>query len=122
MSTTLLLTYAEVSPFITGLSGDGTSSGAIISIVNRVIAAAAVIVAGFFAWRMITIYMKDSVGGAGGGSGPGNQGQKSIAFGGDKTKQVLSEATAFMIVEGLLAAIWVIVNLGQQLVGGVTSG
>jgi hypothetical protein len=119
MSTTLLLTYAEVSPLITGLSGDGTSSGAIISIVNRVIAAAAVIVAGFFAWRMITIYMKDSIGGE--KAQPGAA-QKSNAFGGEKTKQVLSEATAFMIVEGLLAAIWVIVNLGQQLVGGVTSG
>ena len=118
MSTTLLLTYAEVSPLITGLSGDG-SGGVLISIVNRVIMAAAVIVAGFFAWRMITLYMKDTVGGD--KPQPGAA-QKSNAFGGEKTKQVLSEATSFMIVEGLLAAIWVLVNLGQQLVGGVTSG
>jgi hypothetical protein len=108
----MLATYltdaaATLYPFVQGLSGDGTSSGAIISIVNRVIAAAAVIVAGFFAWRMITTYMADTAG---------------EKFGGEKTKKVLSEATAFMIVEGLLAAIWVIVNLGQQLVGGVTSG
>ena len=107
MLTTYLSDAAALYPFVQGLSGDGTSSGAIISIVNRVIAAAAVIVDGFFAWRMISAYMGDS---------------DDMPVGGKKTKTVLSEATAFMIVEGLLAAIWVIVNLGQQLVGGVTSG
>ena len=100
---------------VTGLSGDGTNSGAIISIVNRVIAAAAIIVAGFFAWKMITHYMADM-------AKPENPAAKAAPFGGSKTKGALSEATAFMVVEGLLAAIWVLVNLGQQIVGGATGG
>ena len=102
----------DVLPIITGLSGDGTNSGAIIAIVNRVIAAAAIVVAGFFAWKMIIHYMAGTAGGA----APADK------FGGSKTKGALSEATAFMVVEGLLAAIWVLVNLGQQIVGGATGG
>ena len=68
--------------------------------------------AGFFAWKMITIYLSEDA--------PHKTGEKP--WGGGTTKSVLSEATAFMVVEGLLAAIWVLVNLGQQIVGGATGG
>jgi hypothetical protein len=112
------MTYA---PILIGLTGDGTWNGVLINIVNRGLAAAAVIVAGFFAWKMITTYLGmgtpkgDGRFATGGGRHAGTDGREQVSG------SLVSEAVAFAVVEGLLASIWLIVNLGQMLVGGVAT-
>jgi hypothetical protein len=109
MSAAVTMTLETVT-YLAGLSGDGTSNNAVMGIVNRVIGAAAIGVAGFFAWKMLHLYFTSE--------SPG--GDKGHAFGGAKTKTLLNEAVAFMVAEGLIASIWALVNYGQQIIGGVT--
>jgi hypothetical protein len=104
---TLMTSASETVTYLAGLSGDGTSNNAVMGIVNRVIGAAAIGVAGFFAWKMLSHYFASSA-------------DAGEAFGGKKTKTLLNEAVAFMVAEGLIASIWALVNYGQQIIGGVT--
>jgi hypothetical protein len=125
MMSTLMTSASETVTYLAGLSGDGTSNNAVMGIVNRVIGAAAIGVAGFFAWKMLHLYFTTDLGKSGGSdtgrAGPGGGGATgSSAFGGPKTKTLLNEAVAFMVAEGLIASIWALVNYGQQIIGGVT--
>ena len=109
------------APILLGLSGDGTNSGVLLDLANRFLAAAAVIVAGFFAWKMITTYLGmgtprgDGRFAPGGGRHSGTDGREQVSG------NLVSEAIAFAVVEGLIASIWLIVNWGQTIVGGVAS-
>ena len=109
------------APILLGLTGDGTGNAVLLDLVNRGLAAAAVIVAGFFAWRMIATYFGmgtprgDGRFREGGGRHSGTDGREQVSG------SLVSEAVAFAVVEGLIASIWLIVNLGQNLVGGIAS-
>jgi hypothetical protein len=111
------MTYA---PILIGLTGDGTGNGILLALTNRLLAAAAIVVAGFFAWKLLSLYWDPT-------GGRGSNGQFAKGGGRDGgehppvAKLVLSEAVPFMLAEGLIASIWLIVNLGQNLVGGVAT-
>ena len=108
------------APILIGLTGDGTNNGALLSLTNRGLAAAAVITAGFFAWKLLMTYFDPT-----GGRGSNGQFTKGGGRdGGDHppvAKLVISEATAFMVVEGLIATVWLLVNWGQTIVNAVTT-
>jgi hypothetical protein len=92
-----LAAHSDSVRILADISGDGTSNGAIMTIVKRVILGIGVILAGFFAVMIARTYMeKDN----------------------DKTKKLMDEAKNFVLAEGLVAVVWVIAELAGSVFQG----
>lgn len=100
--------YAQGVTVLADISGDGTSNGAIVGIVNRVCQAAAVVTVALFVISLVTLMMSHS-GVSGGGGGAANK------------RQIMHVTGVFIFIEGLIATAFVIANYGQQIVQGVVS-
>ena len=97
---TALAAHGQTVHILADISSDGTSNGAIMSIVRRVILAAAVIGGAAFAIHALRVYMEKDPG---------------------KVKKLLDEAKGFALLEGFLGVIWVIAELAQNVFGGAAS-
>ena len=97
---TALAAHGHTVHILADISSDGTSNGAIMSIVRRVILAVAVIGGGAFGVHALRVYMEKDPG---------------------KTKKLIDEAKAFALLEGFLGVIWVIAELAQNVFGGAAS-
>lgn len=98
---TALATHGQTVRILADISSDGTSNGAIMSIVRRVILAVSVIGGAAFVIHALRVQMdKDSAG---------------------KTKKLTDEAKSFAYFEGLCGVVWVIAELAQNVFGGAAS-
>lgn len=103
---------ADNVQYLAGLSGDGTSNGAFWNLVQKVIMWAGIGAAAAYAMFLLFIYMGKS--GGGNGAGPGGGGNSGAA----KSKSMLWETVAFIVIEGLLAIIWTVIDFAQSAAGG----
>lgn len=99
---TTLAAHGGTVRILADISGDGTSNGAIMKIVQRVIMAVMVIGGAAFAVHALRVQMEKDGGGG-------------------KTKKLMEEAKSFLLFEGLLGVIWVGAELAQNIAGGAAS-
>ncbi|MDD4865815.1 MAG: hypothetical protein PHQ28_01395 [Mycobacterium sp.] len=99
---TMLTTHTDTVRVLADIgSGDGTSNGSILKIVNRVCLAAGVIGVAVFAVAALRVQMeKDAAG---------------------KTKKLMEEAKVFGIFEGFVAVAWTLASLAANVFGGAAS-
>lgn len=90
--------------------GDGTSNGAILSLVLKVQAVLGVLLTGVFMWRVFGAYASKP-----GGNGPGGGG------GGGRDKTLVDELKYFAIAAAFIVAAYPITDIILSVVGGATS-
>ncbi|MBZ4632709.1 MULTISPECIES: hypothetical protein [Mycobacterium] len=88
--------------------GDGTSNGAIASLVNRVLLSLGVLLVAVFGWRILSVYSEKT----GAQTGPGGGG------GGGKDKKLVDELKHFAIAVGLLVGAYAISDIVIDVVVG----
>ena len=91
--------------------GDGTSNGAIMSLVLKVQLVLGVLLTGVFMWRVFGVYASKP-----GGSGPGGGGG-----GGGRDKQLVDELKYFALAAAFIVAAYPITDIILSIVGGVTN-
>lgn len=103
---------ADNVQYLAGLSGDGTSNGALLSLVQKVMLWVAVSAAGAYVVFLLIIYLGSK--GGGNGAGPGGGGGGGAA----KSKSMLWETVSFIVIEGLCAIVWTVIEFAQNAAGG----
>ncbi len=97
---------AQSVTYLADIASDGTSNGSIMAIVRAVLAALVVVVAAGFGVLVAK----------------GFWGEGKATASAEKTKLLMGEAKNFALAEGLLFAVWAIIELTHGLFGGVLSG
>lgn len=92
--------------------GDGTSNGAILSLVVKVQAVLGVLLVGVFMWRVFSAYAAKP-----GGGGPGQGG----GGGGGRDKTLVDELKYFALAAGLIVAAYPITDIVMSIAGGATN-
>lgn len=102
MSMTLTLADAVQNVvYLAGVSGDGTSNGAVSGLVNRVLGAVSVAAVAIFAVRAGMTFAKSQ--------------------GADGHKQLMHVGFQFVIVMVLIFGAWALARIGSSLAGGAFS-
>ncbi len=99
----VMITASSVS-YLADISSDGTSNGIIMNLVRLLLAAIAVIMAGGFGLSILRTRLDKSKSGA------------------TETKEHVDETKNFVIGEGLLVAVWAIIELAHSLATGALNG
>lgn len=90
--------------------GDGTSNGAIMSLVLKAQLVLGVLLTGVFMWRVFGVYASKPSGGGPGGGG-----------GGGRDKQLVDELKYFALAAAFIVAAYPITDIILSIVGGVTN-
>lgn len=106
---------AENVRYLAGLNGDGTSNGAWMNLVQKVIMWVMIGAAAAYVVFLGAIYIGNK--GGGNGAGPGGGGGGGAA----KSKGMLWETVAFCVIEGLGAIVWTLIDFAQSMAGGAVS-
>ncbi len=94
----------ETVTYLADIGSDGTSNGAIMGLTRALLAALAVILAAGFGIKVLKAYWGDG---------------KPAGDGGANTKSLVGEAKNFAFAEGLLFAVWAIIELVHGVFAGV---
>lgn len=117
---TVIVTAEHIS-YLAGISssGDGTSNGSLAQLANKALAAVSICVVAIFGVKTIFAMSGGKSKGDGRFAPGGGRGGWSVT---GAYKDLMNNAAAFMITEGLIVAVWGLVRIGTAVAMGAAGG